>query len=53
MSAFDSLFDAARTAAMTFVATYNARCGELPKKLSKPFNDPSREFISKLHVQFK
>jgi len=52
--AFDLLFDAARYAAMTFLAVDNqTRWSELPKKLPAPFNQRFREFISFLHVQFK
>ena len=50
--AFDLLFDAARYAAMTFLATDETRWGELPKKLPAPFNKQFRELISFLHVQF-
>jgi hypothetical protein len=50
--AFDLLFDAARYAAMTFLATSETRWGELPKRLPTPFNTQFRGFISKLHVQF-
>jgi len=50
--AFDLLFDAARYAAMTFLATDETRWGDLPKKLPAPFNTQFREFISFLRVQF-
>lgn len=50
--AFNRLFDAARYAAMTFLATSETRWGELPKKLPAPFNKQFREFIKFLHVQF-
>lgn len=51
-SAFNRLFDAARYAAMTFLATSETRWGELPKKLPAPFNNQFREFVKFLHVQF-
>lgn len=51
-SAFNKLFDAARYAAMTFLATEETRWGYLPKKLPAPFNSQFREFITQLHVQF-
>lgn len=50
--AFNRLFDAARYAAMTFLATDETRWGDLPKKLPSPFSTPFRGFIRKLHVQF-
>ena len=50
--AFDLLFDAARYAAMTYLATDETRWGELPKKLPVPFNKQFRGLISLLHVQF-
>jgi hypothetical protein len=54
MLAFDWLFDAARYAAMTFLAMdEQTRWSELPKKLPAPFNKQFREYISFLHVQFK
>jgi hypothetical protein len=51
-SAFNTLFDAARYAAMTSLATDETRWGQLPKKLPGPFNHQFREFISKLHIEF-
>ena len=51
--AFDLLFDAARYAAMTFLALdEQTRWSELPKQLPVPFNKQFRELISFLHVQF-
>ncbi len=51
--AFDLLFDAARYAAMTFLALdEQTRWSELPRKLPAPFNKQFRELISFLHVQF-
>jgi hypothetical protein len=50
--AFNTLFDAARYAAMTFLATDETRWGPLPKKLPAPFNTQFREFVTFLHVQF-
>lgn len=50
--AFDLLFDAARYAAMTFLATSETRWGKLREKLPKPFNTQFRDFISVLHVQY-
>ena len=50
--AFNALFDAARYAAMTFLATDETRWGDLPKKLPSPYSTQFRGFIRKLHVQF-
>jgi hypothetical protein len=51
--AFDLLFDAARYAAMTFLALdEQTRWSELPRQLPTPFNKQFRELISFLHVQF-
>ncbi|MBI5304235.1 MAG: hypothetical protein HY868_19035 [Chloroflexi bacterium] len=52
-AAFDLLFDAARHAAMTFLATTEKRWGKLPDRLPAPFEKQFREFISVLHVQYK
>lgn len=52
-AAFDFLFDAARNAAMTFLATTENKWGKLPNRLPAPFGKQFREFISVLHVQFK
>jgi hypothetical protein len=50
--AFDLLFDAARHAAMAYLATDETRWGTLPRKLPKPFSTQFRVFIGKLHVEF-
>ncbi len=50
--AFNTLFDAVRYAAMTFLNTDETRWGKLPKQLPKQFETRFRAFISKLHVQF-
>jgi hypothetical protein len=50
--AFDLLVDAARYAAMTFLATDEKRWGKLPDKLPAPFKQQFREFISVLHIQY-
>jgi len=50
--AFDSLFHAARHAAMTFLATQESRWGELRRALPAPFAERFRLFINTLHVQY-
>ncbi len=56
---FDTLFHAARYAAMTFLVTDETRPaprmggeGGLPQRLPRPFNSQFREFIGTLHVRF-
>ena len=48
--AFDSLFHAARIAAMTYLSTEVARWGLL-RMLPKPFDEQFREFIKVLHIR--
>ena len=50
--AFDSLFHAARTAAMTYLSTEVARWGLLRRMLPKPYNERFREFINVLHIKY-
>lgn len=52
-AAFDSLFDTARHAAITFLSTDDSRWGQLPRRLPAPFSERFRQFIGTLHVQFK
>ncbi len=49
---FDLLFDAARYAVMTFLATDETRWGRLAGKLPAPLEKQFRDFISVLHVQY-
>jgi hypothetical protein len=51
-TAFDTLFDAARYAAMTFLGTEEARWGYLRQELPSPFNSRFRELINTLHIQY-
>jgi len=50
--AFDSLFHAARIAAMTYLSTEVARWGLLRKMLPEPYNEQFREFINILHIEY-
>jgi hypothetical protein len=50
--AFDTLFHAARYAAMTFLGTDDPRWGCLRRELPPPFNARFRELISTLHIQY-
>jgi len=50
--AFDSLFHAARIAAMTYLSTEVARWGLLKRMLPKPYNKQFREFIDVLHIKY-
>ena len=50
--AFDSLFHAARHAAMTFLSTEESRWGELRRMLPAPFVGQFRRFINTLHVRY-
>ena len=50
--AFDSLFHAARIAAMTYLSTEVARWGLLKRMLPVPYNKQFREFIDVLHIKY-
>jgi len=50
--AFDSLFHAARIAAMTYLSTEVARWGLLRRMLPEPHSERFREFINILHVKY-
>jgi len=50
--AFDSLFHAARIAAMTYLSTEVARWGLLRRMLPEPHNERFREFINTLHIKY-
>ena len=50
--AFDSLFHAARIAAMTYLSTEVARWGVLRKMLPEPYDRQFREFINVLHIKY-
>ncbi|MFN3422955.1 MAG: hypothetical protein ACK40X_14675 [Armatimonadota bacterium] len=49
-NAFNSLFDAARLAAMAFLLTEETRWGILAKKLPEPFDQQFRAIVEDLHV---
>ncbi len=50
--AFDSLFHAARIAAMTYLSTEVARWGLLKRMLPEPHDKQFREFINVLHIKY-
>ena len=50
--AFDSLFHAARIAAMTYLSTEVARWGLLRRMLPEPYNRLFKEFIDVLHIKY-
>ncbi|MFN4180594.1 MAG: hypothetical protein ACK4I8_09805, partial [Armatimonadota bacterium] len=49
-NAFNSLFDAARLAAMAFLLTEETRWGILAKKLPEPFDQQFKAIVDDLHV---
>lgn len=51
-TAFNALFDAARSAAMTYLATEETRWGELRSGLPKPFSEQFREIANVLHIAY-
>ena len=50
--AFNSLFHAARIAAMTYLSTEVARWGLLRRMLPEPYNKQFREFNNVLHIKY-
>lgn len=50
--AFDTLFHAARYAAMTFLHTEETRWGRVRRQLPPPFDTRFRDFIETLHVEY-
>jgi len=50
--AFDSLFHAARIAAMTYTSIEVSRWGLLRKMLPEPYNEQLREFVNILHIEY-
>lgn len=51
-TAFNALFDAARSAAMTYLSTEETRWGELRRALPAPHAKAFREFVNVLHVEY-
>ena len=51
-TAFNALFDAARMAAMTYLATEETRWGELRRALPVPYAKEFRHFIETLHIAY-
>ena len=50
--AFDSLFHAARIAAMTYLSTEVARWGLLKRMLPEPYSRQFKGFIDVLHIEY-
>ncbi len=50
--AFNRLFDAARIAAMAYIATEETRWGKLKCMLPAPHEERFKDIIDKLHIQF-
>ena len=51
-TAFNSLFHAARLAAMSYLATENARWGGIKRRLPQPYRNEFEEFINTLHIDY-
>jgi len=50
--AFNGLFHAARLAAMSYLATENARWGGIKRRLPQPYRNEFEEFINTLHIDY-
>jgi len=51
-TAFNSLFHAARLAAMNYLATENTRWDDIKRRLPQPYRNEFKEFINTLHVDY-
>ena len=51
-NSFNSLFHAARIAAMSCLATENARWGRIKRRLPQPYRNEFEEFINTLHIDY-
>ena len=51
-TAFNSLFHAARIAAMSYLATENARWGGIKRRLLQLYRAEFEEFINTLHIDY-
>jgi len=51
-NSFNSLFHAARLAAMSYLATENARWGSIKRRLPQPYRNEFEEFINTLHIDY-
>jgi len=51
-NSFNSLFHAARLAAMSYLATENARWGGIKRRLPQPYRNEFEEFINTLHIDY-
>ena len=51
-NSFNSLFHAARIAAMVYLAMGNARWGQIKRRLPRHYRDEFEEFINVLHIDY-
>ncbi len=51
-TAFNALFDAARSAAMTYLCVEETRWGELRKALPMPYSEEFRHIVNALHIAY-
>ena len=51
-NSFNSLFHAARLAAMSYLAIENARWGGIKRRLPQPYRNEFEEFINTLHIDY-
>jgi len=51
-NSFNSLFHAARIAAMSYLAIENARWGGIKRRLPQPYRNEFEEFINVLHIDY-
>ena len=51
-TAFNSLFHAARIAAMSYLAIEDARWGGIKRRLPQPYRNEFEEFINTLHIDY-
>ena len=51
-NSFNSLFHAARIAAMVYLAIGNARWGQIKRRLPQPYRNEFEEFINTLHIDY-
>jgi len=51
-NSFNSLFHAARIAAMVYLAIGNARWGQIKRRLPRHYRDEFEEFINVLHIDY-
>jgi len=51
-NSFNSLFHAARIAAMVYLAIGNARWGQIKRRLPQPYRNEFEEFFNTLHIDY-